>query len=148
MARSGQMDWEQLTGSADGEFVAVPYAPPLAPGESVDVVRTQLDTQALDRMGVNVMIASAASFAPSHSNCDDNALIPTTILSIGRYCPITPVEETSTCSFGRPSASAVRPARLDHRHPPLLPLGSWRPGGPGHPDPGILASPVQHRRVL
>jgi hypothetical protein len=56
-----QTEWEQLAGSADGEFVAVPYAPPLAPGESVDVVRTQLDSQALERMGVNISLASAAS---------------------------------------------------------------------------------------
>jgi hypothetical protein len=56
-----QTEWEQLAGSADGEFVAVPYAPPLAPGESVDVVRTQLDSRALERMGVNVALASAAS---------------------------------------------------------------------------------------
>jgi len=56
-----QTEWEQLAGPADGEFLAVPYAPPLAPGESVDVVRTQLDTQALERMGVNIALASAAN---------------------------------------------------------------------------------------
>jgi hypothetical protein len=56
-----QNEWEQLAGPADGEFLALPYAPPLAPGESVDVVRTQLDTQALERMGVNIALASAAS---------------------------------------------------------------------------------------
>jgi hypothetical protein len=56
-----QTEWEQLAGSADGEFVDVPYAPPLAPGESVDVVRTQVDSQALGRMGVNIALASAAS---------------------------------------------------------------------------------------
>jgi hypothetical protein len=56
-----QTEWEQLAGSADGEFVAIPYAPQLAPGESVNVIRTQLDTQALERMGVNIALASAAS---------------------------------------------------------------------------------------
>lgn len=60
-ARSSQTEWDLVTGSADGDFVPVPYAAPLAPGESVDVIRTQLDTQALDRMGVNVVVASAAS---------------------------------------------------------------------------------------
>ncbi len=60
-ARSAQSGWEQLAGPGDGEFIPVPYAPPLAPGEAVAVVRTQLDTQALDRMGVNVVLASAAS---------------------------------------------------------------------------------------
>jgi hypothetical protein len=61
VATSSQTGWDQLAGSAEGEFVAVPYAPPLAPGESVDVIRTQLDTQALERMGVNIALASAAS---------------------------------------------------------------------------------------
>jgi hypothetical protein len=54
-------DWQQAAGAAPGEFVPVPYAPPLAPGERVDVVRTELDSRALSRMGVNIQIASAAS---------------------------------------------------------------------------------------
>lgn len=37
-----------------GGFIAVPYAPPLATGEFVRVVRTELYAAALDRMGVSV----------------------------------------------------------------------------------------------
>ena len=40
--------------SAEGGFVAVPYAAPLAKGEFVRVVRTELYAAALDRMGVTV----------------------------------------------------------------------------------------------
>ena len=38
----------------DGDFVAVPYAPALAPGEFVRVVRTELRPNALARMGIYV----------------------------------------------------------------------------------------------
>jgi hypothetical protein len=36
---------------ADNEFVPVPYAPPLAPGEYVEVVQRELSPAALARMG-------------------------------------------------------------------------------------------------
>ncbi len=42
----------------DGGFVAVPYAPPLADGEFVKVVRTRLYAAALDRMGVAVPVSN------------------------------------------------------------------------------------------
>ena len=45
-------DIEELP--VDGGFVAVPYAPPLAPGEFVRVVRTELRPIALARMGIYV----------------------------------------------------------------------------------------------
>jgi hypothetical protein len=43
------------SGSAeDSGFVAVPYAPPLAAGEFVSVVRAQLEPAALARLGILV----------------------------------------------------------------------------------------------
>ena len=45
-------DLESLT--ADSGFVAIPYAPPLASGEFVSVVRTELQPTALARMGFYV----------------------------------------------------------------------------------------------
>jgi hypothetical protein len=48
----GNGEFEELS-DASG-FVPVPYAPPLATGELVKVVRTQLYAAALDRMGVSV----------------------------------------------------------------------------------------------
>ena len=41
-----------LQGDSAGEFVAVPYSPPLAQGESVEVIRTELSSAALGRMGL------------------------------------------------------------------------------------------------
>lgn len=38
----------------DNDFIAVPYAPPLAPGEFIRVVRTELRPNALARMGIYV----------------------------------------------------------------------------------------------
>jgi len=38
----------------DDDFIAVPYAPPLAPGEFIRVVRTELRPNALARMGIYV----------------------------------------------------------------------------------------------
>jgi len=38
----------------DDDFIAVPYAPPLAPGEFLRVVRTELRPNALARMGIYV----------------------------------------------------------------------------------------------
>jgi hypothetical protein len=40
--------------SEDDDFIAVPYAPPLAPGEFVKVIRTELRPNALARMGIYV----------------------------------------------------------------------------------------------
>jgi hypothetical protein len=48
---------EDLT--ADGEFVPVPYAPPLAPGEYVEVVQAELTPAALARMGFVIRDAGA-----------------------------------------------------------------------------------------
>lgn len=48
---------EDLT--ADGEFVPVPYAPPLAPGEYVEVVQAELTPAALARMGFVIRAAGA-----------------------------------------------------------------------------------------
>ncbi len=39
-------------------FVAVPYAAPVAPGEFLRVIRTELYVSALDRMGITVPAAS------------------------------------------------------------------------------------------
>ena len=47
-----------------------------------------------------VIIAVAASVFPFAESCVERARIPSVTLSIGRYWPITPVEETSICSFG------------------------------------------------
>jgi len=44
-----EMPAEELI--ADNDFVPVPYAPPLAPGEFVEVVRVELSPAALARMG-------------------------------------------------------------------------------------------------
>jgi hypothetical protein len=47
----------QLTEGSDvamEDFVDVPYAPPLAPGEFVRVVRTELEPDALAHMGIDV----------------------------------------------------------------------------------------------
>ena len=38
----------------ENDFVEVPYAPPLATGELVSVVRTELRPAALARMGINI----------------------------------------------------------------------------------------------
>lgn len=48
---------EDLT--ADGDFVPVPYAPPLAPGEYVEVVQAELTPAALARMGFVIRAAGA-----------------------------------------------------------------------------------------
>lgn len=45
---------ETLETADDSDFVAVPYSAPLAPGETVKVMRTQLYAAALYRMGVSV----------------------------------------------------------------------------------------------
>ncbi len=47
----------------NGEFVAVPYAPPLAAGELVSVVRTELQATALARMGFEMDTAGLAGAA-------------------------------------------------------------------------------------
>jgi len=44
---------------ADSEFVPVPYAPPLAPGEYVEVVQAELTPAALARMGFVIQTAGA-----------------------------------------------------------------------------------------
>lgn len=50
---------EGLPADSSG-FVAVPYAPPLATGEFVSVVRTELQPTALARMGIYVDAGYAA----------------------------------------------------------------------------------------
>jgi predicted anti-sigma-YlaC factor YlaD len=52
MDGTGNAEFEEISGASG--FVAIPYAPPLATGEFVKVVRTQLYAAALDRMGVSV----------------------------------------------------------------------------------------------
>jgi len=52
-------DLESLT--ADSGFVAIPYAPPLASGELLSVVRTELQPTALARMGIYVDAGYASS---------------------------------------------------------------------------------------
>ena len=47
-------------GGDESDFVSVPYALPLAPGEFVRVVRTQLDPVALAGMGVDIEAADGA----------------------------------------------------------------------------------------
>jgi hypothetical protein len=54
----GSAEFEELAGD-NGEFVAVAYAPPLAAGEFVSVVRTELQPTALARMGIYVDAAYA-----------------------------------------------------------------------------------------
>ena len=49
----GSAEFEELAGDT-GEFVAVAYAPPLAAGEFVSVVRTELPPSAFARMGIYV----------------------------------------------------------------------------------------------
>ena len=53
MAQEGAAEIEGLPADSSG-FVAVPYAPPLATGEFVSVVRTELQPTALARMGIYV----------------------------------------------------------------------------------------------
>jgi hypothetical protein len=53
----GSADFEELAGDSS-EFVAVAYAPPLAAGEFVSVLRTELQPTALARMGIYVDAAS------------------------------------------------------------------------------------------
>jgi len=45
--------------ASNNDFVEVPYAPPLATGEFVRIVRTELRTTALARMGIYVDAAGA-----------------------------------------------------------------------------------------
>jgi hypothetical protein len=45
---------------ADSDFVPVPYAPPLAPGEYVEVVQAELTPAALARMGFAISTASTS----------------------------------------------------------------------------------------
>jgi hypothetical protein len=47
-------------GGDESDFVDVPYALPLAPGEFVRVIRTQLDPVALAGMGVDIEAADGA----------------------------------------------------------------------------------------
>jgi hypothetical protein len=54
--RAGTGDFDETLD--DGGFVEVPYAPPLASGEFVKVVRTELYAAALDRMGVSVPVGN------------------------------------------------------------------------------------------
>jgi hypothetical protein len=49
----GTADFEELAGDSN-EFIAVAYAPPLAAGEFVSVLRTELQPTALARMGIYV----------------------------------------------------------------------------------------------
>ena len=44
----------------EGGFVSVPYALPLAPGEFVRIVRTELDREALAGMGIDIETADGA----------------------------------------------------------------------------------------
>jgi hypothetical protein len=44
---------------AENEFLPVPYAPPLAPGEYVEVVQAELTPAALARMGFSIQTTSA-----------------------------------------------------------------------------------------
>ena len=44
----------------EGGFLSVPYALPLAPGEFVRVVRTELDREALAGMGIDIETADGA----------------------------------------------------------------------------------------
>ncbi len=52
-AQTMMVDLDGFAGD-NGEFVAVPYAPPLATGESVSIVRTELQPGALARLGIHV----------------------------------------------------------------------------------------------
>ncbi len=52
----------EMAGVDGDDFVPVPYAPPLAAGEMVEVVRTELQASALYRMGVLAPGMSGASF--------------------------------------------------------------------------------------
>jgi len=56
----GQAAIEALTG-AGGEFVDVPYAPPLAQGEFVQVIHTNLEPMELARLGVYVEAPDAGA---------------------------------------------------------------------------------------
>jgi len=47
-------------GSDEGRFVSVPYALPLAPGEFVRVIRTEIDPVALAGMGIDIETADGA----------------------------------------------------------------------------------------
>jgi len=47
-------------GSDEGRFVSVPYALPLAPGEFVRVIRTEIDPVALAGMGIYIETADGA----------------------------------------------------------------------------------------
>ena len=49
----GSAEFEELAGDSS-EFIAVAYAPPLAAGEFVSVLRTELQPAALARMGIDV----------------------------------------------------------------------------------------------
>ena len=49
--------------AADEGFIAVPYAPPLAAGEFVKIVRTELQPIEIARMGLPVDMAHAADIA-------------------------------------------------------------------------------------
>lgn len=57
VARETAPEIEVGTADENG-FVAVPYAPPLAAGEFVSVIRTELEPEALARMGIFVDAAS------------------------------------------------------------------------------------------
>ena len=57
-AETAQVFAEDLM--ADNEFVPVPYAPPLAPGEYLEVVQAQLTPAALARMGFVIQAGGAA----------------------------------------------------------------------------------------
>ena len=53
VAQQAMVDLDGFSGD-NSEFVAVPYAPPLATGESVSIVHTELQPAALSRLGIHV----------------------------------------------------------------------------------------------
>jgi hypothetical protein len=53
------IDFVSDAGAGETGFVDVPYAPPLATGELVTVIRTELEPAALSRMGIDVDAAGS-----------------------------------------------------------------------------------------
>ncbi len=67
----------------------------------------------------SVVMMPRAALCPSRLSAAKAAVAPVTTLSTGRCTPMTPVEETSTCSTGQPTRSATDGDRRPRRRQAL-----------------------------
>ena len=102
-----------------GAIIPEPFAiPPI-------VTRTPLQSNSRACSLTNVSVVIIASAAAPPPSCERNAaasFIPSVIVPMGRNCPITPVDETSTSSRPTSSAEAVAPTIAQASSKPRSPV--------------------------